>query len=128
MSKVEAERVARRLWERIGFLALSQPVVYEREIDLMKTANRAQGRDTDFLDAKRKTLAQIAESEARDALAMLEQALLDQRQAGYEECRVKHGILSAEEGVRLLALIENPPAPTPAMIDALNDYLEEDDT
>ena len=59
-------------------------------------------------------------------------ALLDygkaQRQAGYEECRVRHGILSAEEGVRLLALIENPPAPTPAMIDALNDYLEEDDT
>ncbi len=82
MSRAEVERVARRLWERIGFLALSQPVVYEREIDLMKTAQRAQGRDTDFLDAKRKTLAQIAESEARDALAMLEHALLDQRQAG----------------------------------------------
>ncbi len=87
MSSTEAERVARRLWERIGFLALSQPVVYEREIALMKTAQRAQGRDTDFLDAKRKTLAQIAESEAREAVSMLEHSLLDQRQAGIDEER-----------------------------------------
>ncbi len=77
--------VARRLWERIGFLALSQPVVYEREINLMKIAQRAQGRDTDLLDAKRKTLAQIAESEAREAVSMLEHALLAQRQAGRDE-------------------------------------------